>query len=105
MNGDGGRKLVESMFKVVERSKGQPVDIVLGEVKQITPSLIVEVGKLRLTEKFLIQSPFCIEKSSEYNSLVIPIWRGLQIGDNVLMLRCGDGQTYYILQRQEGATL
>jgi hypothetical protein len=45
MNGDGGRKLVESMFKVVERSKGQPVDIVLGEVKQITPSLIVEVGK------------------------------------------------------------
>lgn len=30
------------------------------------------------------------------------LWRGLQKGDRVLMLKVGRGQKYYIMQREEG---
>ena len=33
----------------------------------------------------------------------IMLWRGLKVGDKVLMLKVGRGQKYYIIQRQEGA--
>ena len=33
----------------------------------------------------------------------IMLWRGLKVGDRVLMLKVGRGQKYYILQREEGA--
>lgn len=33
---------------------------------------------------------------------ILTLWRGLQVGDNVLMLRGAGGQKYYVLQRQEG---
>ena len=33
----------------------------------------------------------------------ILLWRGLKVGDKVLMLKVGRGQRYYIMQRQEGA--
>lgn len=33
---------------------------------------------------------------------VVTLWRGLKVGDNVLMLRGANGQKYYVLQRQEG---
>lgn len=32
----------------------------------------------------------------------ILLWRGLQVGDDVYMLRCSNGQKYYVLQRKEG---
>lgn len=32
----------------------------------------------------------------------IMLWRGLRIGDRVLMLKVARGQKYYILQREEG---
>ena len=34
----------------------------------------------------------------------ILLWRGLQVGDNVYMLRCCQGQKYYVLQRKEGVS-
>lgn len=33
----------------------------------------------------------------------IMLWRGLRVGDRVLMLKVGRGQKYYIIQREEGA--
>lgn len=33
----------------------------------------------------------------------IMLWRGLEKGDKVLMLKVGRGQKYYIIQREEGA--
>ena len=33
----------------------------------------------------------------------IMLWRGLCVGDKVLMLKVGRGQKYYIIQRVEGA--
>lgn len=34
----------------------------------------------------------------------ILLWRGLQVGDQVLMIRMADSQQYYVLQRKEGIT-
>lgn len=33
----------------------------------------------------------------------IMLWRGLRVGDRVLMLKVARGQKYYIIQREEGA--
>lgn len=43
-----------------------------------------------------------VELESENGLGVITLWRGLRIGDNVLMLKGANGQKYYVLQRQEG---
>ena len=43
-----------------------------------------------------------IEIQSENGLGVITLWRGLKVGDNVLMLKGANGQKYYVLQRQEG---
>lgn len=32
----------------------------------------------------------------------IMLWRGLKVGDRVLMLKVGRGQKYFIMQREEG---
>lgn len=37
------------------------------------------------------------------NNYDIMLWRGLRVGDRVLMLKVGRGQKYYIMQREEGA--
>ncbi len=37
------------------------------------------------------------------NDYDIMLWRGLRVGDKVLMLKVGRGQKYYIIQREEGA--
>lgn len=45
----------------------------------------------RSTESKLLESDFDIM-----------LWRGLKVGDKVLMLKVAQGQKYYIMQRQEG---
>ena len=40
--------------------------------------------------------------SSETDALTsVTVWRGLQVGDKVQMLKCAGGQTYYVLERIE----
>lgn len=43
-----------------------------------------------------------IELESANGLGIITLWRGLKVGDNVLMLKGANGQKYYVLQRQEG---
>lgn len=38
------------------------------------------------------------------SNFTITLWRGLKVGDRVLMLKVGKGQKYYIIQREEGVT-
>lgn len=146
--GDGSR-LVKTIQTITSR-KATNGDFVMGTVVNIKP-LIIQVGSVRLTENFLMLSPFCVEtfinldhshttsgstkstdlgshlhsvtiSSSNYatsevdlgshshsvelkseNGLgIVTLWRGLRIGDNVLMLKGANGQKYYVLQRQEG---
>lgn len=42
-----------------------------------------------------------------YTEVALPdilLWRGLQVGDEVYMIRFSEGQKYYVLQRKEGIT-
>ena len=42
-----------------------------------------------------------------YTEVSLPdilLWRGLQVGDEVYMIRFSEGQKYYVLQRKEGIT-
>lgn len=43
-----------------------------------------------------------VELESTNGLGIIMLWRGLRVGDNVLMLEGNGSQKYYILQRQEG---
>ena len=42
------------------------------------------------------------ELFTEYSMPDILLWRGLKVGDVVYMIRCCEGQKYYVLQRKEG---
>lgn len=45
-----------------------------------------------------------IKVYTEYDLPKILLWRGLQINDVVYLLRVARGQTYFVMQRQEGIT-
>ena len=45
-----------------------------------------------------------IKVFTEYALPKILLWRGLQVGDRVYLLRVAKGQSYFVLQRQEGIT-
>lgn len=140
--GDASR-LIAAMRKASKPKENEIVDIVVGAVTSIKP-LKIRVGKLELTESFLILGALCKEaiikipnsdalshthiiashntdsantSATNAHSHTIPqtateagngkmpdiqLWRGLQVGDDVYMIRCSQGQKYYVLQRKEG---
>ncbi len=58
----------------------------------------VETGTGAHTHKV----PSAITTASKSTPTDVLLWRGLRVGDRVLMLKVGRGQKYYILQREEG---
>lgn len=120
-------RLVQAMRKAGRTPQNEVVDIVIGEVTSDKP-LKVKVENRELTESFLILGALCkethiytpyIKKHDHYHTLPpstesktasqpqgndfdIMLWRGLKVGDKVLMLKVGRGQKYYIMQREEG---
>lgn len=125
--GDGHR-LAKMMREAGRTPQNEVVDIVEGEVTSVSP-LKVKVDNRELTEAFLILGALCQETiitrtadsgtyifenpyghtgvhgaTSEDNSGIyqIKLWRGLKVGDKVMMIKLARGQKYYILQRKEG---
>ena len=92
--GDGHR-LAKMMREAGRTPQNEVVDIVEGEVTSVSP-LKVKVDNRELTESFLILGTLCQQTS---------MWRGLNAGDKVMMIKLARGQKYYILQRKEGVTL
>lgn len=121
--GSDGHRLAQLMRQAGQTPQNEVVDIVLGIVTSVKP-LKVKVENRELTESFLILGALCkethiytdnIKKHDHYHSIPdgatssplgddfdIMLWRGLRVGDKVLMLKVGRGQKYYILQREEG---
>ena len=91
--GDGHR-LAKMMREAGRTPQNEVVDIVEGEVTSVSP-LKVKVDNRELTESFLILGTLCQQTS---------MWRGLNAGDKVMMIKLARGQKYYILQRKEGVT-
>ena len=98
-------RLVRAMQKANAPKENEIVDIVTGTVTSTSP-LKIKVDKLELTQSFLILSPMCKNKTVNITiddtTHAVTIWRGLQKGDQVYMIRCCQGQKYYVLQRKEG---
>lgn len=46
--------------------------------------------------------PAITSESSKSVPTKVLLWRGLRVGDRVLMLKVGRGQKYFIIQREEG---
>lgn len=146
--GDGSR-LVKTIQTITSR-RSTNGDFVMGKVINTNP-LTIQVGLVKITEDFLMLSPFCVDTSinlththkisgttnstnlgshlhsvtinssnyatsetnlgshshtiqiSDESGLgIVKLWRGLKVGDDVLMLKSANGQKYYVLQRQEG---
>lgn len=118
-----GHKLAQLMREAGRQPQNEVVDIVMGEVTSVNP-LKVKVENRELTKSFLIVGALCQETTINQSAFTIPnhthniennitepskstptkvvLWRGLQVGDRVMMLKVGKGQKYYILQREEG---
>lgn len=116
-------RLVQAMRQAGKTPQNEIVDIVIGQVTSVKP-LKVKVENRELTESFLILGALCKETHIYENNIIrynhthpcspgntglptggdfdILLWRGLRIGDKVLMLKVGRGQKYYIIQREEG---
>ena len=87
-----GHRLAKMMRDAGRTPQNEVVDIVEGEVTSVSP-LKVKVDNRELTESFLILGTLCQQTS---------MWRGLNAGDKVMMIKLARGQKYYILQRKEG---
>lgn len=106
--GDGHR-LAQMMREAGRTPQNEVVDIVEGEVTSVYP-LKVKVDNRELTEAFLILGALCQETFIPADYIInsnpgiekIRLWRGLQSGDKVMMIKVGRGQKYYVLQRKEG---
>lgn len=118
-----GHKLTQLMRQAGQTPQNEVVDIVMGTVTSTSP-LKVKVENRELTESFLILGALCKETHIKTPNIIsnqhthtcpngttsgpngndydIMLWRGLRVGDIVLMLKVGRGQKYYIIQRQEG---
>jgi len=104
-------RLVKAIQRAAKIPENEKVDLVTGTVTSVNP-LKIKIGKIELTESFLVVGALCkattikIPKrdASEDALPDILLWRGLQVGDEVYMIRFSDGQKYYVLQRKEGIT-
>jgi hypothetical protein len=97
-------------------------DVVTGTVTQLTPRISITINGdtgAPVTETFLTLSPLCVEKTvtipasttsyvAQHDHTVpaqtITLWRGLQVGDTVLMLRFAQGGRYFVLCREGALT-
>ena len=120
-----GHRLAQLMREAGKQPQNEIVDIVVGQVTSVKP-LKVKIENRELTESFLTVGALCKEKRISSSAFTIPththdiansvtepskstptsvlLWRGLKVGDKVLMLKVGRGQKYYILQREEGVS-
>lgn len=103
--GDASR-LVKAMQRAAAPKQNDIVDIVMGTVTSTSP-LKIKTDKLELTSSFLILSSLCQPASvrhelEDHGTYTINLWRGIRVGDEVYMLKCCNGQKYYVLQRKEG---
>ena len=123
-----GHRLAKMMREAGRTPQNEVVDVIEGEVTSVSP-LKVKVDNRELTEAFLILGALCQETvitrtadsgtyifenphshtgvngvTSEDNCEIyqIKLWRGLKVGDTVMMIKFARGQKYYILQRKEG---
>lgn len=116
-------RLLEIIKSMIQQYKPTTTDLVVGTVVSVSP-IAVMVDNVVIPREFLFVGFACKETwipkkyidepphtheyhhgttSAEISQIQqIMLWRGLRVGDKVIMLKCAEGQKYYILQREEG---
>lgn len=101
-----GEKIAKLLHDVSNKAtqSNKVTDLVYGEVISTSPLQIKVDSRYIITEDFLLLSGLCIQKTMDDTPSGIVLWRGLQTGDTVRMLRVQNGQLFYVLDREGGLT-
>ena len=102
-----GEKIVRLLQQVSKEAASSPrtTDLVYGKVVTINPLAIQVASRYNITKDFLLLSSLCTEKWIGEGVNKQMLWRGLQVGDSVRMLRVQGGQLFYVLEREGGLTI
>lgn len=111
-----GEKLIGIMNSIRSEDKSDTTDLLFGTVSSISPLKIKIDNRYEITQEFIILSALCKQTvisvpahSHSYSEgqtgtalTSITLWRGLQTGDRVRILRFNKGQSFYVLEREAG---
>lgn len=96
-----GQKLIEVMRELGKVPTQELADLVFGEVVQTTPTMLIKVdNRITIDSTFFILSHLCQQHTAIAPNTGVVLWRGLQVGDKVRMLRVNQGQMYYVIERE-----
>lgn len=87
-----GEQIIKLVKNVVKESMKDLPDLMYGEITALNPIKILVDNRFILDESFLVISQLCKPKEG--------LWRGLEVGDIVRILRVGNGQVFYVLERE-----
>lgn len=79
--------------------ESESVDLVYGTVTNMQPLTVTIDSKLIVSAQFLELSMLCKPLSFRFEGEDILVWRGLQLGDKVKLLRIAKGNRYYVMER------
>lgn len=90
-----GEKLVK--FLLDNRGTQPQESFFYGKVISVSPLKVSVDSKLTLDDDFLILGQMCKRTTSKDGYTVL--WDGLKTGDTVLLIRSGNGQSFYVAER------
>lgn len=123
-----GYRLVSTLIRITRKPKKSSdfTDVIYGRVTSVAPLTVQIDDKNVVTGDMLVVGALCKETIIDipfpekgqvkhqhqaihdgyHNTTMelpkIQLWRGLNVGDIVVMIRFAQGQKYFILQRKEG---
>ena len=96
----------EKLASIIKKTKPRPSDLsdlVYGVVTQASPLVIRVENRMDVTSNFLILSRMVKELTVtitiDGKSGSATVFRNLQVGDGVTMLRVQQGKKFYVLER------
>lgn len=104
-----GTKLIEIMRKAGKTPDDERTALVFGVVTGVSPLKIKIDNRFEVDETFLLlsrsvkeykvkePSPLKLEKPDLIRDYIL--WRDLEKGDKVILLRLNNGQLFYVLER------
>ena len=98
-----GNKLVEMMQKAAKESQNSATELMFGKVTSKTPLKIKVDNRFEIGEPFIVLtslvSDFTVDMTVNGQTKPHEIHLGLNVGEDVLLLRTQKGQKYIIIDR------
>lgn len=92
----------ERLANAIKKAKGKESDysdLVYGTVTSTSPLKIRVDNRFEITSQFIILSRMVKNLTITIDEKKATVFRDLQVGDGVRMLRVQNGQKYYVLER------